>query len=191
MQSASEVTQLLLSVQAGDRSALDRLTPVLYDELRRLARSLFRRERSDHTIQPTALVHEAWLRLVDQGEAGARTRSEFLQIAARVMRQVLVDHARQHRAAKRGGGAPRVDFDEKIHLAPAPAAGILALHEAIEELALLDRRKAHMIELKYFGGLTGEEIAAVCAVSTATVARELRMAQAWLSSRLKARAAQS
>lgn len=189
MQPASEVTQLLLSAQAGDRSALDRLTPMLYDELRRLARSLFRRERSDHTIQPTALVHEAYLRLVDQGEAGGRTRAEFLQIAARVMRQVLVDHARQRSAAKRGGGAAKVGFDEQVHLAPAPAAGILALHEAVEEMALLDRRKAEMIELKYFGGLTGEEIATTCGVSPATVARELRMAQAWLFSRLKARAA--
>ena len=175
-----EVTQLLLSLQSGDRSSLDRLTPLLYPELRRLAQVIFRRERPDHTIQPTALVHEAYLKLVDQSQATWQTKAHFLGIAARVMRQLLVSHSRQHNAAKRGSGV-KVALDEQIHGSVAGSdPEILDLHEALEALAALDPRKAEVIEMRYFGGLTGEEIAEALAISTATVARELRTGQAWL-----------
>jgi RNA polymerase sigma factor (TIGR02999 family) len=172
----------LLSLQAGDRSALDRLAPLLYDELHRLASAIFRRERSGHTLQPTAVVNEAWLRLSQQEAVPAETRSHFLAIAARVMRQVLVDASRARLAEKRGGGAVMVELNDEIHGAAGRAdLDVMALHQSLEELAVLDPRKAQIIEMRYFGGLTGEEIAAVLNIGTATVTRDLRMAEAWLA----------
>ena len=179
-----DITLLLQKHQEGDSDALGRLTPLLYAELHRLAAAIFRRERPDHTLQPTALVNEAYLRMVDQSQSQFSTRAHFLAIAGRVMRQVLVDHARSRRAAKRGSGAPNIELDERLHGVDGTDASVLSLHEALEDLRRLDPRKAEVIELRYFGGLTGEEMAEYLRVSTATVARDLRMAQAWLTQQL-------
>ncbi len=184
MNSAGDITRLLLNLQDGDRSVLDRLTPLVYDELRRLAISVFRRERSDHTLQPTALVNEAYIRLVNQEQASISTRVHFMGIAARVMRQVLVDHSRSRQAAKRGSGGVKVELDESQHSSQSSAPGMIEVNDALNDLARLDVRKARVIELRYFGGLSGEEISEVLGISTATVTRELRMGQAWLSSYL-------
>jgi RNA polymerase sigma factor (TIGR02999 family) len=164
---------------------LEHLTPLVYEELRSLAYSIFRRERAGHTLQPTAVVHEAYLRLVAQEQQSATTRAHFFGIAARIMRQVLVDHSRARLSAKRGGGAVKVGLEE----APAVAQvdlDVMALHRALEQLSGLDARKAKMIELRYFGGLTGEEIAGLLEVGTATVNRDLRMAEAWLAREMRA-----
>jgi RNA polymerase sigma factor (TIGR02999 family) len=180
---SSEVTRLLLNLQAGDRSVLDRLTPLVYDELRRLAESIFRRERSGHTMQPTAVVHEAYLRLVNQDQISFTTRAHFFGIAARAMRQVLVDHSRARQAAKRG--AVKIALDEEQHGFSRADRDFVALHEALDQLAALDARKAQIVELRFFGGLTGEEIAGLLEISTATVTRDLRMGEAWLAQALK------
>ena len=176
-----DVTSLLLRLQQGDASVLERLPPLLYEELRRLADSLFRRERPNHTLQPTAVVHEAYMRLVDGKQITFHTRAEFFAIAARVMRQVLVDHSRARGAQKRGGGEVRVALDEQFHGLSTQEPSFLALHDALNDLAKLDERKARIIELRYFGGLTGQEIADMLEVGTATVTRDLRMAEAWLA----------
>ncbi|MEZ5401993.1 MAG: sigma-70 family RNA polymerase sigma factor [Bryobacteraceae bacterium] len=184
-----EVTQLLKSAQSGDRAALDRLTPLLYDELRRLAESIFRRERQEHTMQPTAVVHEAYLRLISQKDISFATRAHFYGIAARLMRQVLVDHSRARVAAKRGGGGVRVTIDDHEPAAPQADLDVMALHEALGRLAELDERKAHIVELRYFGGLKGDEIAELLGIGTATVTRDLRMAEAWLARALSSQPA--
>ena len=180
-----EVTRLLANLQAGDQSAVDQLAPLLYAELRRLAGGLFQHERPDHTLQPTALVHEAYLKMVGQTAPGWQTRANFLGVAARVMRQILVDHARSHRAAKRGGGGQEVEFSEALEYGEQTAPAVVALHDALDELSRLDARKAQVVELRYFGGMTGEEIAEFLGASPATVARDLRVAQSWLSQRMK------
>ena len=180
MTPSGDVTRLLLSLQSGDHSVLEQLTPLVYDELRRVARSLFRRERPDHTLQPTALVHEAFVKLVDQTQVSWESRAHFLAIAARAMRQILVDHSRQHKAEKRGSGEAKIPLDEKLVYSDERAPQIVALDDALTSLAEFDSRKARIIELRYFGGLTGEEISEATGVSTATVSRELRVAQAWL-----------
>ena len=177
---SGDVTRLLLCLQSGDESVLEQLTPLVYDELRRVACGLFRRERPDHTLQPTALVHEAFIKLVDQTQVNWESRAHFLAIAARAMRQILVDHSRQHRAEKRGSGEARVPLDEKLLHSDEQAPDIIALDDALTSLAGFDARKARIVELRYFGGLTGEEIAEATGISTATVSRELRVAQAWL-----------
>ena len=176
----NDVTRLLLDWGKGDKLALDALTPVLYDELRRLADSYLRRERSDHTLQATALVHEAYMKLADQTQLEWRNRAHFFGIAAQVMRHILVDHSRSHRAAKRGSGSPKVPLEEGLVVSQERAADIVALDDALKTLAKLDERKSRIIELKYFGGLTVEEMAEVLGISVATIGRELRMAQAWL-----------
>ncbi len=182
MPAPGEVTQLLLSLQSGDRSALDRLAPLIYEDLRQIAGAMFRRERVEHTMQPTAVVHEAYLRLVEHSAVGASTRAHFLAIAARVMRQVLVDHSRARLAEKRGGGGVKVELNDELHgSAGRTDLDVMALHHALDELAALDARKAKIIEMRYFGGLTGEEIAGVLEIGTATVTRDLRMAEAWLA----------
>lgn len=182
-----EVTELLLNWQAGDASALDRLAPLLYDELRRLAGSMFRRERAGHTLQPTAVVNEAYIRLVKQGAVNFSTRAHFFGVAARVMRQVLVDASRARLAEKRGGGGVKVELNEDQQGgASRTDLDVMALHQALEQLASLDPRKARIVEMRYFGGLTGEEIAGVLDVGTATVTRDLRMAEAWLARALSA-----
>lgn len=172
-------TVLLQAWRGGDRNALDRLLPVVYDELSGLARRALHAERSDHTLQTRALVHEAYLRLVD-ADISFHDRAHFMAVAARTMRRVLVDHARARRRDKRGGGAIRVDLD-KVEL-PAPDEGldILDLHEALERLAAFDARKSAIVELHFFGGMSYDETAEAVGVSPATVDRELRMAKAWL-----------
>jgi RNA polymerase sigma factor (TIGR02999 family) len=180
MTPSGDVTRLLLNLQAGDASVVEQLTPLVYEELRRMARSLFRRERPDHTLQPTALVHEAFVKLVDQTQVSWESRAHFLAIAARAMRQILVDHSRHHRAEKRGRGEAKVPLDEQLVYSNERAPQIVALDDALTSLAGFDARKARIVELRYFGGLTGEEISQATGVSTATVSRELRVAQAWL-----------
>jgi RNA polymerase sigma factor (TIGR02999 family) len=190
MSTRSEVTELLTSLQAGDRSALERLAPLLYEELRGLAGSMFRRERAEHTMQPTALVHEAYVRLVHANFPAFNDRAHFMAVAARVMRQVLVDYSRARLAAKRGGGGVKVEWNDEVHGGSANAdMDVMALHQALDELTELDARKAKIIEMRYFGGLTGEEIAEVLAISTTTVSRDLRMAEAWLARSIRPPAA--
>lgn len=176
----NDVTQLLLDWGKGNKDALNHITPILYEELRRLADGYLRRERSDHTLQPTALVHEAYMKLADQTQLGWQNRAHFFGIAAQVMRHILVDHSRRHRAAKRGGGGPKVPIDEGIVMSQERPADVVALDDALKTLAKFDERKSKVIELRYFGGLTVEEMAEVLGVSVATIGRELRMAQAWL-----------
>lgn len=177
-------TLLLKQVQAGDRAALDELLPQVYDELRRLAALQLQRERADHTLQPTALVHEAYLRLIDQHAVDWQNRAQFFGLAAEMMRRILVNHALARQAAKRGGPQTRVALDAAVDFAAQQDVNLLALDEALQELAALDPAQARLVELKYFGGLSIEEIAAVLDVSPATVKREWRMAKAWLFQQL-------
>ena len=182
-----DVTGLLIAWSEGDRAALDALLPVVYAELRRQARRALRRETAGHTLQPTALVHEAYLRLVDQRPIRWQSRTHFFGVAARCMRQVLVDAARTRRAAKRGRGAHPVTLDDADGVAAAPSAGgedagveVLALDAALERLAALDPDQARLVELRYFGGLTLDDTAATLGVSAATVSREWTVARRWL-----------
>jgi RNA polymerase sigma factor (TIGR02999 family) len=156
------------------------LLPLVYAELRRLAASYLRRERPDHTLQPTALVHEAYLRLVDQTQARWQNRAHFLGVAAQMMRRILVDHARGHRAEKRGGDFQILSLDENIDVSGERAADLVALDEALKRLAELDPQKSRVVELRFFGGLSVEETAEVLGVSAPTVKRQWRMAKAWL-----------
>ena len=177
---SASVTQLLIAWGNGDQRALDQMLPLVYEELRRLAARYLSRERPDHTLQPTALVHEAYLRLIDQRRADWTNRAQFLGLAAGMMRRILLNHARDRVAAKRGGAAERVS----LSLIDAPSGGpdveLIALEHALERLATLDPRKSRVVELKFFGGLTIEEIAEVLQVSGATVEREWSFARAWL-----------
>ena len=179
---APDVTGLLLAWGRGDQSAADRLVPVVYDELRRQAERAMRREGGEHTLQATALVHESYLRLVDQRRVEWRNRAHFFAIASTVMRRVLVDHARARLAAKRGGGAAPVSHAGVAAGTPdgTDEADLIALHEALEKLAALDPDQARLVELRYFGGLTIEETAEALSVSPATVKREWALARAWL-----------
>lgn len=167
-----------------DPGAFDRLVPIVYDELRRLAGAYLRRERADHTLQPTALAHEAWMRLVDATKVVWRDRAQFLAIAARTMRQILVDHARAHRAQKRGGDAVRVTLSDAPAGFGRPDLDLLAVDEALHALAELDERKARVVELRFFGGLTETEAAHALGVSQTTVENDWRFARAWLAGRL-------
>lgn len=179
----SEITELLAAWAAGDPRAADRLLPAVYDELRRQAARAMRRESDVSTLQPTALVHEAYLRLVDQ-RAPWHNRAQFFGVAAQAMRRVLVDHARARHAAKRGGGAPRITLGDAAAEQPGPtddsAADVLALHDALTRLAAMDPDQARLVELRYFAGLTIEETAAALGSSPATVKREWAVARAWL-----------
>jgi RNA polymerase sigma-70 factor (ECF subfamily) len=181
----AEFTQLLLQWGNGDRAALDALVPVVYDELRRIASRSLRREIAGHTLQTTAVVHEAYLRLVEQDRVRWQNRAQFFAIAASLVRRILVDHARTGNASKRGGGAPRVALDEAEVFSPRRPADILALDDALCELAMVDQRKCRIVELKFFGGLTAEEIASALELSEATVRRDWSMARAWLFQQLK------
>jgi RNA polymerase sigma factor (TIGR02999 family) len=165
----------------GDRSALDALMPIVYGELRQIADAYLRRERSDHTLQPTALVHEAWLRLVRQDQKHFEHRKQFYGLAAQVMRRILVDHARAAKADKRGGGARLTTLTDGVAEAGSPVVDLLALDEALTSLGRVSPRQAQVIELRYFGGLNVDEIADVLNVSAATVSRDQRSAEAWLS----------
>ena len=178
--SPGAVTELLRAWSSGDEGALERLTPLVEAELRRLARSYMRRERRGHTLQTTALVNEAFLRLVGARSVGWQDRAHFLGIAARLMRRVLVDHARARGYRKRGGGAQRVTLDEGLIASPGPTLNVVALDRALEALAGVDARKTRVIELRFFGGLSVEETAEVLHVSTDTVKRDWRLAKLWL-----------
>jgi len=175
------VTQLLARWADGDQSALDALMPVVYAELRKIADAYLRRERSDHTLQPTALVHEAWLRLVKQDGGQFNHRKQFFALAAQVMRRILVDHARAANAGKRGGGATPLTLDESAMAGAAPAVELLALDEALAQLAVASPRQARVIELRYFGGLDLNEVAEVLGVSAPTISRDQKAAEAWLA----------
>ena len=177
---SKHITELLLDLSRGNKAALDQLTPLVYQELRQLANSYLRRERSDHTLQPTALIHEAYLRLIDQSMPEWQSRAHFFGVAAQLMRQILVDHARGHKAAKRGGGGKKVTLDEAVIFSEERAADLVALDDALNELAKFDERKCRVIELRFFGGLSIEETAQALSISVATVGRELRLAEAWL-----------
>ena len=180
-----DITGLLRAWGRGDREAGERLIPLVYDELRRQAARHLRRERREHTLRPTALVHEAYLRLAGQREAVWQSRAQFFGVAAQVMRRILVDHARRHGAAKRAGSWRRVTLAEAVAPAEPRDLEILALEEALSELTALDPDKARLVELRYFGGLSLEETAEVLQVSESTVTREWRMAKAWLFRRIK------
>jgi RNA polymerase sigma factor (TIGR02999 family) len=176
---------LLQNWRHGDASALDQVAEVVDRELRRLAASFLRRERPGHTLQPTALVNEAFLRLMGQAQrVDWESRSQFIGIAARHMRQILVDHARRHSAGKRGAGATLISLDDAPGSTAPPSADLLALDEALEKLAAVDPRKARAMELKYFGGLEMAEIAGVLNISIKTVEKDVRMAGAWLRTAL-------
>ena len=178
--SAEGVTRLLVEWSDGDQAAIDRLFPIVYHELRRIARNYFRRERPDHTLQPTALVHEAFLRLIDQRSVTWQNRAHFFALAARMMRRILVNHAVSRRAAKRGGAGEAISLDEEVHSASQPKIDVLALDDALNTLARLDARQTRIVELRFFGGLTVEETAAVVDVSPATVKREWAAARLFL-----------
>ena len=178
--SDGEVTALLLRWQEGDRSALDRLLPLVYDQLHHLADRQLRRERQGHTLQPTAVVHETYLRLVDQKRATWQSRAQFFAVAAGMMRRVLVDHARGRRAAKRGGLAPHLAIDEVDAGIDPPSVDLVDLDDALDKLGALDADQAKIVELRFFGGLTVEETAEVVGSSPATVKRDWHSAKAWL-----------
>lgn len=182
--SPQRVTQLLADWSHGDDAALGELTPLVYEELRRLAHHYMGGQRPDHTLQTTALVNEAYLRLADQTNPSWQNRAHFFAVAARAMRQILVNYATSYRAQKRGGGALKVELDEAAIVSPEQSKEIVDLHEALERLATLDSRKARVVELKYFGGLNHDEIAEVMKVSTVTVRRDWVFAKAWLHNEL-------
>jgi RNA polymerase sigma factor, TIGR02999 family len=179
-----EITQLLIKLSNGQRAAVDELLPLIYDELRSLAANYLRRERVSHTLQPTALVHEAYLKLVDVNQVTWQNRAHFFGVAANLMRRILIDYARQHKAEKRGGEVQKLVLDENIDKAAEQSAELVALDDALETLAKIDPVKSRIVELRYFGGLTVEETAEVLGVSTITVKRHWRMAKAWLYGQL-------
>jgi RNA polymerase sigma-70 factor (ECF subfamily) len=182
--SPHRVTQLLAEWNHGDNAALVELTPLVYEELRRLAHHFMEGQRSDHTLQTTALVDEAYLRLADQTKPRWQNRAHFFAVAARAMRQILVNYAKSSRAQKRGGGALKVELDEAAIVSPEQSQAIVDLHEALERLGALDSRKARVVELKYFGGLNHDEIAEVMKISSVTVRRDWVFAKAWLYTEL-------
>jgi RNA polymerase sigma-70 factor, ECF subfamily len=177
---AGDVTQLLREWSSGNNAALEKLTPLVYRELRRLADTYMRRERSGHTLQPTALIHEAYLKLVEQKQPAWESRSQFYRFAAHLMRHILVDHARARRAQKRAGGEKVALADMEVVASGRPAS-LIALDEALNRLEQLDKRKAQIVELKFFGGMTEAEAAEAIGVSERTLRRELRLARAWLA----------
>ena len=191
MRSPESVTQLLVDWSAGDEKALDKLMPLVYSELRRLASNYLRRERPGHTLQPTALVNEAYLKLIDQRKAKWQNRAQFFGVAAQLMRRILVDHERQHQAAKRGGAdQQRLSITNAAQLGAKqlvsePAIDLLALHEALNELAAIDPQQSRIVELKFFGGLSIEETTEVLGIGHATVERDWKMARAWLRRKLE------
>ena len=185
MSANREVTQLLIDWSNGDREALDAMMPLVYAELRRIAAAYLRRERTDHTLQPTALVHEAYLRLTGQNQVRWQNRAHFFGVAAQMMRRVLVDHARANCRAKRGGSAQKLPFDETMNLYERQDEQIVELDDALARLREIDSRKVDVVELRYFGGMSVEETAEVLGVSANTVMRDWNMAKAWLYQELK------
>ena len=174
------ITQLLEQASAGDQTALDALLPLVYQELRRLADHYLRQERPDHTLQATALVHEAYLRLVGQTSINWQNRAHFFSVAAQVMRHILVDHARAHTAQKRGGGLTKLSLDEAVSFFNQRDVNLVALDEALTELAQLDPQQARIVELRFFGGLALEEVAEVLKITPGKVRYDWRIAKAWL-----------
>lgn len=177
---AENITQMLVRWSAGDNTALDQLLPLVYDELRRLARSYLRRHAQPHSLQPTALVHEAYLRLVNQQQMNWQNRTQFFGLAAKIMRDLLVDHARRQQADKRGGGHYSVSLSEADRSGQQQDFNLLALDEALQRLAALNERHSRIVELRFFAGLTIEETAAALGVAHATVERDWSLARAWL-----------
>jgi RNA polymerase sigma factor (TIGR02999 family) len=180
-----EVTELLLAWSEGDQEALDRLVPLVHSELRRLAHSYMRRERADHTLQTTALINEAYLRLIDAGRVRWENRTHFFAVASRLMRQILVDFARARGHRKRGGGAQQVSLDEALVIGQPRDEDLVALDEALAALARVDERKSRVVELRFFGGLNEAEMAEALQVSPETVRRDWRLAKSWLLRFLK------
>lgn len=176
-----EITRMLIALTDGNTEVVNNLLPLIYNELRSLAGNYLRRERVSHTLQPTALVHEAYIKLIDQKQVKWQNRAHFFGIAAQIMRRILVDHARKHTADKRGGDAEKLPIEEEILVVSNEKSHeLLALDEALENLEKMDEQKAKIVELRYFGGLSIEETAEVLGVSVATVNRQWRMAKAWL-----------
>ena len=182
--SQQEVTQLLADWSRGDDAAFAKLTPLIYEELRRIAHRHMGGQRPDHTLQTTALVNEAYLRLADQTKPNWQSRAHFFAVAARAMRQILVSYARSNQAQKRGGGALKIELDESAILSPEQSKEIVDLHEALERLGTLDSRKAQVVELKFFGGLNYDEIAEVLKIARMTVRRDWEFAKLWLYTEL-------
>ena len=180
----TNVTEILLEWRSGNDEALKRLMPMVYDELRRLAGRYMRNERREHTLQATALVNEAYIRLVDM-KVSWQDRAHFFAVAARLMRRLLVDHARGHHRAKREGDAAKISLDDAVEVSSGPALNVLAVDEALTRLTEFDPRKSEILELRYFGGLNNDEVAEALGVSRATVQRDLRLAKAWLHRELK------
>jgi len=183
--SPQKVTQLLADWRQGGDAALTQLTPLVYEDLRRLAHRYMRGQRADHTLQTTALVNEAYLRLADQTNPSWQNRAHFFAVAAQAMRQILVNYAESYRSQKRGGGAAKMELDEAALVSPEQSEEIVSLHEALGNLATLDSRKAEVVELKYFGGLNYDEIAEVLKVSRNTVRRDWEFARTWLYTQLQ------
>lgn len=186
-QSSGQVTHLLKQWQEGNGAALEALMPLIYSELKRLAASYLRRERPDHTLQSAALVNEAYLRLIDQTQVSWQNKAHFFGIAAQMMRRILVDHARGHNAAKRGAGMPVLALDEAVAQAQKQSIEVLGLDEALEKLEKLDPQQRKIIELRFFGGLSIEDVANVLGISPATVKRDWAAARAWLYREVGAR----
>ena len=185
--STHEVTELLIEWSNGDKAALDKLMPLIHEELRRLAHHYMSNERPGHTLQTTALVNEAYLRLVNRKGVHWQNRAHFFAIAATLMRSILVDHARSHASAKRGGGGPRIEIDEAMIVSRERAAEVLALDDVLKKLANFDPQQSRIVELRFFGGLTIEETAEVLDLSRATIKREWTAARAWLYRELSKR----
>jgi RNA polymerase sigma factor (TIGR02999 family) len=183
--SPHEITQLLAEWSNGNQTVLDKLYPLVYDELHQMAQRYMNRERQGHTLQTTALINEAYVRLVDQKQVHWQNRAHFFAISAKIMRRILIDHARRHDYAKRGGGAQKISLDEIAVMAVEPAASVLLLDEALNRLGEIDPRRSQVVELRYFGGLNNEEIAGVLKISENTVTRDWNMARAWLYQELK------
>ena len=181
-----DVTILLAELKKGDKEAASKLIPIVYDELRRLAGSYMRNERSDHTLQATALVHEAYLKLIEQRSVDWQSRAHFLGIAAQVMRRILLDHARGHLREKRGGGERALPIEEALVFAPEQSLDLVKLDQALERLTKLDPRQGKIVELRFFGGLTVEQTAELLRISPKTVKRDWSVAKAWLHGELRA-----
>ena len=179
------MTQLLESLQSGDKTVLDELFPLVYSELKQLAASQLKNEREDHTLQPTALVHEAYLRLIGQHSVDWQNKAHFFSIASEMMRRILVNHAVNHQAKKRGRGETKIALDEVISFANEREIDLINLDSALTDLAELDSRQAQIVEMKFFGGLSTEEIASILEISERTVKREWRSAKIWLFEQLK------
>lgn len=186
--SRQEITQLLVKWSEGDQAALSELMPLVYSELRRLARSHLRRERPDHTLESAALVHEAYLHLTEQKSAHWKSRAHFFAVAAQLMRRILVDHARRHQAAKRGAGAIKLNLDAAVELPKQLSLDLLRLDEALTSLSAIDAQQSRVVELRFFGGLSIEETAEVLGASPMTVKREWSTAKAWLYRELQTEA---